>query len=140
MALGIFLSVPGVLVPLLFPSVAQMSIPITQRYWFKASLWIFLFGFVGNYFWTHYFFTVLGSKYLFPVSIKLNEVKKPQKPIFSFVCVKKPLFAWQIPVFLYLVTQAYFVSYHTFSSVLLRRWWTSKFYQNCKCFNLSIVV
>ncbi|KAL1301365.1 hypothetical protein AAHE18_18G247800 [Arachis hypogaea] len=29
-------------------------------------LWIVFFSYVGNYFWTHYFFTVLGASYTFP--------------------------------------------------------------------------
>ncbi len=33
------------------------------RYWVKCNLWIFIFGWVGNYFWTHYFYTVLRAKY-----------------------------------------------------------------------------
>lgn len=39
----------------------------------QANVWIFIFGFVGNYFWTHYFYTVLGATYSFP-SYKLNHV------------------------------------------------------------------
>lgn len=77
-----------------------------------ANVWIWLFGFIGNYFWTHYFFTVLGSSYSFPVHIKLNE----------------------IPFFLFLITHAYFISYHAFSTVLLRRWWTSITYQKMSNF------
>ncbi|KAL5573557.1 hypothetical protein UlMin_023154, partial [Ulmus minor] len=42
-----------------------------DRYWVKASVWIFIFSYVGNYFWTHYFFTVLGASYTFP-SWKMN--------------------------------------------------------------------
>jgi hypothetical protein len=35
---------------------------IVRRYWVKCNLWIFIFGWVGNYFWTHYFYVVLGAK------------------------------------------------------------------------------
>jgi cycloeucalenol cycloisomerase len=38
-------------------------------------VWIWLFGFVGNYFWTHYFYKVLGASYSFPVTIMLNDVR-----------------------------------------------------------------
>jgi hypothetical protein len=30
----------------------------------------------------------------------------------------------QVPFFLYLITHAYFCSYHTVSTILLRRFWT----------------
>lgn len=42
-------------------------------YCWQASLWIIIFSYVGNYFWTHYFFTVLGASYTFP-SWKMNNV------------------------------------------------------------------
>ena len=29
-----------------------------ERYSFKANLWIFIFGFIGNYWYTHYFYNV----------------------------------------------------------------------------------
>jgi cycloeucalenol cycloisomerase len=38
-------------------------------------LWIAIFGFVGNYFWTHYFYVVLGATYSFP-SYKINYVSE----------------------------------------------------------------
>ncbi|KAG2676159.1 hypothetical protein I3760_12G040000 [Carya illinoinensis] len=50
-----------------------------DRYWVKASLWIIIFSYVGNYFWTHYFFTVLGASYTFP-SWKMNDF-----PYYEFV-------------------------------------------------------
>jgi len=34
-----------------------------RRYWVKCNLWILIFGWVGNYFWTHYFYVVLRAKY-----------------------------------------------------------------------------
>lgn len=34
---------------------------------------MFIFGYIGNYFWTHYFFNLLGAAYTFP-SFKLNQV------------------------------------------------------------------
>jgi len=109
LVLSTIMILPSFLVPLLVPNNFSHK-PITQRYWFKANIWIAIFSFIGNYFWTHYFFTVLGSSYTFPIKIKLNN----------------------IPVFCYLITHAYFISYHTFSSVILRRFWTCSFYQNSK--------
>eukprot|EP01133_Synstelium_polycarpum_P017460 gene17460-20834_t len=101
--LGLVVSVPCVLYPLLFPCAADRDKPLAERYWVKANLWILLFGFVGNYFWTHYFFVLLRATYRFPVSFKLNEV----------------------PVMLYFITHAYFMSYHAATTPILRRFWTS---------------
>ncbi|XP_039035664.1 cycloeucalenol cycloisomerase-like, partial [Hibiscus syriacus] len=52
---------------------ADSSLHWKDRYWVKASVWIVIFSYVGNYFWTHYFFTVLGASYTFP-SWKMNNV------------------------------------------------------------------
>lgn len=41
----------------------------------QANLWIAIFSYVGNYFWTHYFFTVLGASYTFP-SWRMNNVSE----------------------------------------------------------------
>jgi len=46
---------------------------MTRDWMCQANLWIAIFGFVGNYFWTHYFYTVLGAIYTFP-SYKINHV------------------------------------------------------------------
>lgn len=45
----------------------------------QANVWIAIFSYIGNYFWTHYFFTVLGAKYTFP-SWTLNGVSAGQEP------------------------------------------------------------
>jgi len=82
------------------------TIPLSQRYWLKANVWVAIFSYVGNYFWTHYFYQVLGASYSFPVRIELNRV----------------------PFFLYLVTHGYFAFYLTASTILLRRIWTSALY------------
>ncbi|KAN0027661.1 hypothetical protein ACTFIU_010634 [Dictyostelium citrinum] len=101
--LGLVVSLPCVIYPLLFPCAADKGKPILERYWVKANIWIALFGFVGNYFWTHYFFVLLQATYRFPVEFKLNEV----------------------PVMLYFVTHAYFISYHAATTPILRRYWTA---------------
>ncbi|KAI8543952.1 hypothetical protein RHMOL_Rhmol08G0257400 [Rhododendron molle] len=64
----------------------------------KASLWIIIFSYVGNYFWTHYFFTVLGASYTFP-SWRMNNV----------------------PHTTFLMTHVCFLFYHVTSNITLRR-------------------
>ncbi len=93
---------PAWLLPAVWRESTRRTLP-TAPYWLKANVWIAIFGFVGNYFWTHYFYTVLGARYLFPVTWFLNGV----------------------PLLCYLITHAYFISYHTFATVLLRRLWSS---------------
>jgi len=102
MALALAVSLPAVLIPLLIPGEDSVK-PLRERYWVKANVWIFIFGFVGNYFWTHYFYKLLHATYTFPVKWQLNEV----------------------PIMLYLVTHAYFLSYHAATTPLLRKYWTS---------------
>lgn len=104
--IGLAVSVPCVLIPLLLPGKADRQIPLTQRYWFKANVWIAIISFIGNYFWTHYFYVVLRTSYTFPTTWSLNKV----------------------PVYLYLITHAYFCSYHTIAGIILRRFRHSTFY------------
>lgn len=40
----------------------------------QMNVWQAIFGFIGNYFWTHYFFNLLGAAYTLP-SHKLNGVR-----------------------------------------------------------------
>ncbi|EXC04123.1 hypothetical protein L484_002182 [Morus notabilis] len=82
--LGLVSAVPSFLIPVLFVG--------------KANLWIIIFSYVGNYFWTHYFFTVLGASYTFP-SWKMNNV----------------------PHTTFLLTHVCFLFYHVASNMTLRR-------------------
>src|SRR3989338_9017931 len=106
MLIGLFVSVPYVLLPLwLEPALHTSGFRIdtfgqwcSARYWVKANAWIAIFSYVGNYFWTHYFYHVLGASYSFPVAIHLNGV----------------------PFFLYLITHAYFCFYHSLTNMTIR--------------------
>jgi cycloeucalenol cycloisomerase len=98
MMLCVSLAAPFLLQPFLFPLEAEKSLPLSLRYSFKANVWIAIFSFVGNYWYTHYFYSVLGAKYTFPAH-RLNNV----------------------PIALFFATHFYFVTYHTFSNLLLRK-------------------
>ena len=98
LALGLFVGLPYFVWPLLFPFAADAGVPFGQRYYVVSNVWIAVLSFVGNYLWTHYFYTVLGARYSFPVALQLNGV----------------------PFFLYLVTHGYFVFYHTCTTLALR--------------------
>ena len=62
-----------------------------------------MISFVGNYVWTHYFYRLLRATYTF----RAHRV--------NFV-----------PVAMFLCTHAYFCTYHSLTTLALRRWWSSK--------------
>lgn len=41
----------------------------------QANAWIAVFSFIGNYFWTHYFYSLLGAAYTFPAH-QLNQARR----------------------------------------------------------------
>lgn len=98
MYIGLAAALPCVVLPPLLECRADRGKPLSQRYWVKANVWIAIFSFVGNYFWTHYFYELLGAAYTFPAH-RLNEV----------------------PITLYFMTHAYFCFYHTLSNLAIRR-------------------
>lgn len=98
MKLCVSLAAPLLLQPFFAPMPAEKNLPVSMRYSFKANVWLAIFSFIGNYWYTHYFYTVLKAKYTFP-SHRLNDV----------------------PVALFFATHFYFVTYHTFANMLLRK-------------------
>ncbi|KAG9455722.1 hypothetical protein H6P81_000230 [Aristolochia fimbriata] len=96
--LGLVSAVPSFLIPVFFVSKVDSSKSWKDRYWVKASLWIVVFSYVGNYFWTHYFFSVLGASYTFP-SWRMNNV----------------------PHTTFLLTHVCFLFYHVMSNITIRR-------------------
>ena len=73
MSIGVTAAAPVVLAPIFLQPKAEREKPWHQRYWVKANAWIAIFGFVGNYLWTHYFYQVLGAAYTFKAH-ELNQV------------------------------------------------------------------
>jgi cycloeucalenol cycloisomerase len=73
--------------------------PLLERYAFKANVWIATYSFIGNYWYTHYFYSVLQASYTMPNAIRLNNV----------------------PIQMYCATHFYFTTYHLFSNCLLRK-------------------
>ena len=64
--MGLFVALPYLIVPFFFPLEGDADLPWTERYYLVSNVWVAIFSFVGNYFWTHYFYTVLGASYSFP--------------------------------------------------------------------------
>lgn len=98
LSIGLVASLPCVLVPIWLEGKADSKRPFHKKYWVKANVWIAIFSFIGNYFWTHYFYDLLGASYTFPAHM-LNRV----------------------PVTLYFMTHAYFCFYHSMSNMIIRR-------------------
>ena len=100
------LALPLVLQPIFFPSAGfgspDESRSLFKRFSTKANLWIAIYSFIGNYWYTHYFFTVLKAKYTMP-AVRLNNV----------------------PICMFFATHFYFSTYHVFSNILLRKVITS---------------
>lgn len=96
--IGLAVALPCFILPIFLQSKADRAKPWHQRYWVKANVWMAIFGYAGNYFWTHYFFKVLGATYTMK-SFRINDV----------------------PYVMFLMTHGYFLFYHTLSNVLLRR-------------------
>lgn len=74
MCIGLAAGLPVLVLPAVLSPRADADKPLTQRYWFKANVWIAIFSFIGNYAWTHYFYDVLGAAYTFPAH-ELNGVR-----------------------------------------------------------------
>lgn len=89
---------PYVWYPLAFPLQGDVGSPRSDWYILKANLWIAVFSFIGNYWYTHYFYGVLKADYTFDAH-RLNDV----------------------PVSLYFMTHAYFMFYHVLTNCALRR-------------------
>lgn len=110
MGFGLLVGAPPVLVPALLhrrhPALRATS--WYDSYWFKFNAWIFLFVFVGTYFLTHYFFDVLGMRYAFPTQWNGGAALVGRS-------------RGEIPLFMYPLTQAYFVTYHVVMLVCIRR-------------------
>ncbi|KAI3919313.1 hypothetical protein MKW98_030449 [Papaver atlanticum] len=92
------LAIPSILIPLIFVGKADRGMRLKDRYWVKATLWILIFSYVGNYFLTHYYFTVLGVSYTFP-AWKMNNV----------------------PHSTFLISHVCFLFYHVTSNITTRR-------------------
>ena len=75
-----------------------------KRHSFKANVWIAIFSFIGNWWYTHYFYSVLEASYSMP-GHDVNAV----------------------PIAMFLATHFYFTLYHALAAKALRA--VTKLYQ-----------
>lgn len=109
MAVGVAVAMPLVAVPALIRDETPLGRPWYRTYWFKANLYIAIFNLAANYFGSEYFFDVLGMVYDYPM-IEIN---------FDSTLVGSG--EQRVPLIMYLLTQAYFLTYHTTAVIVLRR-------------------
>jgi cycloeucalenol cycloisomerase len=101
-------ALPAVLVPAMLAR-RYTDRPWHDAYWFKANLYLFVFGFFGNYFGSEYFFDVLGMVYTYP------------KVTSTFDAALVGSGRQTVPVIMYPLTHVYFMTYHASATVVLRR-------------------
>ena len=99
---GLTLLVPCITAPLLLAGKEERSRPISQRYIVKANIFIAIVSYIGNHFYTHYFYNVLGVRYTGPLGegegLEINKV----------------------PVSMFLMTHVYFMTYHVLVTPCIR--------------------
>ena len=97
------LALPLLLQPFLFPGMTgEAGVPLLDRFSLKATVWIAVFSFIGNWWYTHYFYSVLGAHYT--------------------------MTSWDangVPIPMYFATHFYFCFYHVLGNCVLRRIATS---------------
>ena len=100
--LMVTMSLPCLFLPLLLADERERALPLQCRYSLKANLYIAILAYIGNHFFTHYFYKVLGVRYTGPLAhgqgFEINNV----------------------PLSMFFATHVYFVSYHTIVSLPLR--------------------
>jgi cycloeucalenol cycloisomerase len=113
MLFGLGVAAPLVLVPYVLPRAEDVAKPVWDTSWFRFNLWIAIFVFFGSYVGTHYFFDVVGMRYGFPTTWNLQAELVGDSEA-------------TVPLFLYPLTQAYFMTYHVVMTVILR-WLSTRF-------------
>jgi hypothetical protein len=92
------LAFPFLLQPILAPAWPDNQRRFLERYSTKVNVWIGIFSFIGNYWFTHYFYSILKARFTM-LARQFNDV----------------------PIALYFATHFYFSTYHSFSNLLLRK-------------------
>ena len=105
---GFATALPVLIIPLLIAQ-RYTDKPWHQSYWFKANLYLFIFGFFGNYFGSEYFFDVLGMVYTYPnITTNLDSALLGSGE-------------QVVPLIMYCYTHVYFMTYHATANIALRK-------------------
>lgn len=107
LAFSCAVAAPAVVGPLLVRSRPGRDRSSYAEYWFKFNVWVAILVAFGTYFGTAYFFDLMGMRYAFPAAWTLQ----------SNVVGRSGM---EVPVFMYPLTHAYFVTYFAVLCVLDR--------------------
>ena len=111
---SLFIGLPLLIVPAILRRNQNPNGHWYESYWFKANVFIFLVQFLGNYFISEYFFDVLGMIYHYP-NLKIN--------------LDSALLGsgqQSVPLIMYPLTMATYMTYHTTAIIVMRRTTTSR--------------
>jgi cycloeucalenol cycloisomerase len=112
LTLAIFL--PAWLVPALVRDERALGRPWYRTYWFKFNLWILIYSAIASYFFTEYFFDVMGMVYNYP------------HLAWNFDAILLGSGRQRVPIIMYLHAHYFFLTYHTTAVIVLRRVRTSR--------------
>lgn len=102
---SILIGSPFILYPL-----QTTNTKVLESYWFKFSVWIGIYSFVASYFFSEYFFDVLGMVYKMPnLSVNFDSV---------LVGYHEP--RQVVPLMMYVHCWYFFMTYHSASIVFIR--------------------
>jgi cycloeucalenol cycloisomerase len=104
----ILVALPVLLVPALLHKKYSTG-PWYESYWLKANVYLFVFGFFGNYFGSEYFFDVLGMVYKYPNASSTLDAAMVGSG------------EQTVPLIMYALTHVYFMTYHATANIVLRR-------------------
>lgn len=96
---SIAVGAPPLVIPLLSRARPDRGRPIASCYWFKLNVWVAIVVAFGTYFGTHYFFDLMGMRYAFPAR-------------WTFDAAELGHSGQHVPVFMYPLTHAYFMTYY----------------------------
>ena len=108
MVFSVAVAAPTVLVPAALHRRLSPERPWWRSYWLKLNLWAAVLVFGGTYFGTAYFFDLMGMRYAFAATWMF------ESPVVGRT-------GGRVPLFMYPLTQAYFVSYFVLLTVTYRR-------------------
>ena len=139
---SVAVAAPAILFPLLFPPVKFRHLPLSRRYSIQTNLWVGILSYIGNHFHTHYFYQVKSFSFLLclpsvfdflaPLSFHLMSLNffihfLPSFKVLGCRYTVPTDGLWSIndvPLCMYFLTHAYFMTYHVAVDSFLR--WVKK--------------
>ncbi len=113
LVLGLVVMLPLWLWPLFRPPESERGLPLSRRTSFRLNVFLFILSWVGNYAFSEFFFDLLGMRYFWPTTWNLDSALLGRGN-------------GKVPFALYLLTHAYFATYHGVMQ-LVWRWSKRRF-------------